>query len=50
MSIIRKSLEVNEKEAKLIEIIRELQFGEMRIVIQDGLAVRIEQITKSVKL
>ncbi|RDY23717.1 DUF2292 domain-containing protein [Romboutsia maritimum] len=45
-----RQLEINEKEAKLIELIRDLKFGEMRIVIQDGLAIRIEQITKSVKL
>lgn len=41
---------LTEKEARLIEIIRKLDFGEVRIVIQDCVPTRIEEIKRSIKL
>lgn len=41
---------VTEKEKKIIELIRNTGFGELKIIIQDQEPVRIEEITKSIKL
>jgi len=41
---------LHEKEKKLLEFIRELQFGEVTIKVQDGLPVLIEESIKKVKL
>ncbi|MGH4123454.1 MAG: DUF2292 domain-containing protein [Clostridium sp.] len=41
---------VNDKEVKLIKIIRDIAFGEIKVIIQDGIPIRIEEIKKSIKL
>lgn len=41
---------VTEKEKKIIELIRNTGFGELKIIIQDKKPVRVEEITKSIKL
>ena len=41
---------LHEKEKKLLEFIRELQYGEVTIKVQDGLPVLIEESIKKVKL
>ncbi len=41
---------LTEKEAKLILLIREMQFGEIRLHIADGQPVRLEEVRRSVKL
>ena len=38
-----------EKEEKLLQLIRELKFGEIHIYVADGQPVRAEEIKKSVK-
>ena len=38
-----------EKEKKLLQLIRELKFGEIRICVADGQPVRAEEIKRSVK-
>lgn len=38
-----------EKENKLLQLIRELKFGEIHICVADGQPVRAEEIKKSVK-
>ena len=43
-------LTVTEQERKIIEILRSLDFGEMRIVVKEGTAVHVEEIKKSIKL
>jgi len=43
-------LSLTEQEEKIIEILRSLDYGEMRIVVKDGAAVHIEEIKKSIKL
>lgn len=39
-----------EKEDKLLQLIREIKFGELHIYIADGQPVRVEEIKKSIKL
>ena len=41
---------VSPKEKKIIEAIRQIEYGEVKIVIQQCSPVRIEQITRSLKL
>lgn len=45
-----KVFNLTKEEEKLIKIIRELDFGEVRVVITDGKPTRIEEIKKSIKL
>ena len=41
---------LTEQERKLIEIIRELKYGEMRILVRDSVPVHVDEIKKSIKL
>ena len=43
-------IKLNEKEERLIQIIRDLNFGEIKIIVQDGNPIRIEEMKKSIKL
>ena len=45
----KEQLLTTEKENKLIELIRDLKFGEVHIYVADGQPVRAEEIKKSVK-
>jgi len=38
------------REKKIIKLIRDIGFGELKIIIQNHEPIRIEEITKSVKL
>ena len=42
--------DLTEKESRIIEIIRSIEFGEVRVVVTDGVPVRVEEIKKSIKL
>ena len=42
--------DITPKERKLLELIREIGFGELNVFIADGQPVRVEEIKKSVKL
>ena len=42
-------IEITKREQKLIELIRELQHGELRIIVQDTEPVRAESIKESIK-
>lgn len=33
---------LRDKEVRLIQLIRELEYGELRIVVQDKLPIRVE--------
>lgn len=44
------TLECDEQEKKIIELMRQLDFGEIRIIIQNGSPFRVEEIKKSIKL
>ncbi len=43
-----KDLKTQERE--IINLIREIGFGEIRLTIRDGVPVRIEEYKRSVKL
>ena len=45
----KEKLIPTEKELHLIQMIRELGFGEVRIFVADGQPIRAEEIKKSVK-
>ena len=42
-------VEIKEKEEKLLQLIRDLKFGEIHIYVADGQPVRAEEIKRSVK-
>lgn len=44
------SEQMTDKEAKLLSIIRKMDFGEVRVVVTDGVPTRVEEIKKSIKL
>ncbi len=46
----KETLILTKQEEDLIRILREIEFGEARIVITDGRPIRIEEIKKSIKL
>lgn len=41
---------LTEKEQKLLELVRALEYGEIRIVIQNGEPLLVEEVRKSIKL
>jgi hypothetical protein len=41
---------LNEQEKHLIQMIREMMFGELHIFVSEGKPVRVEEIKKSIKL
>ncbi|MEA4960228.1 hypothetical protein SDC9_90124 [bioreactor metagenome] len=45
-----KKIQLSEKEEKLIKLLRETEFGEIKIIVQDGIPTRVEEIKKSIKL
>ena len=47
---IKEKMQLSEKEEKLIRLIRELKFGELRLFIADSQPVRLEEVKKSIKL
>lgn len=47
----RKSSEqLNEKEIKLINLLRAINSGEVRIIVQDKLPIRVEETYGSIEL
>ena len=45
-----KIKDINDKEKKLIKLIRDTEYGEIKIIIQDRQPIRIEELKKSIKL
>lgn len=43
-------LEITEKEKTILEVIRNLDYGEVRVVVTSGVPTRIEEVKKSIKL
>lgn len=41
---------LSEKEKKLVRILRGIDYGEIKIIVQGNQPVRIEELTKSIKL
>ncbi|RKD21435.1 Uncharacterized small protein [Caminicella sporogenes DSM 14501] len=53
MERIRKEsmiINVNEREKKLIEMIRDTGYGEIKIIVQDKQPIRVEELKRSIKL
>ncbi len=46
----KERMQLSDKEEKLIRLIRELKFGEVRLFIADSQPVRLEEVKKSIKL
>ena len=46
----RAEIRYNAAEKQLIHMIRDLKYGEIRVIVQDGKPVRAEEIKKSVVL
>ena len=45
-----ETIKLSSPEKALIEIVRNLQFGEVRVIITDGKPIRVEEVKKSIKL
>ena len=45
-----ETIKLSSQEKALIEIVRNLQFGEVRVIITDGKPIRVEEVKKSIKL
>ncbi len=41
---------VNEKEKKLLDLIRKTSYGEIKIIVQDSLPIRVQEIKESFEL
>lgn len=41
---------ISPREKALLKLIKEIGHGEMKVIIQDGEPIRIEEIAKSIKL
>ncbi|NMA49829.1 MAG: DUF2292 domain-containing protein [Tissierellia bacterium] len=46
----KDQIKLNEKEKKLIKLIRATKFGELKVIIQDSVPIRVEEMKKSIKL
>ena len=45
-----KSMDVTRQEAKLLRLIRSIEYGEVRIMIKENAPIRIEEIRRSIQL
>ena len=41
---------LSPKEEKLLSILRKVDYGELRVIIQEGCPIRVEEVKKSIKL
>lgn len=46
----KKPVPTDEREQRLLDVIHEIGFGEIKVIINDGRPVRIEEVRKSIKL
>ncbi|MBU5312475.1 DUF2292 domain-containing protein [Tissierella carlieri] len=44
------NLKLTEREKNLIELIRNTEFGEIKIIIQNSEPIRVEELKRSIKL
>ncbi|MPN01094.1 hypothetical protein SDC9_148297 [bioreactor metagenome] len=45
-----EKLVINAKEEKLLKIIKDVGYGEIKVIINEGNPIRIEELKKSIKL
>ena len=50
MADTKKIAQPTEAEQKVLAILREVKFGEIKVIIQDGIPIRVEEIRKSIKI
>ncbi|WP_205687680.1 DUF2292 domain-containing protein [Clostridiisalibacter paucivorans] len=50
MAMPQTKLYLNAKERNLIELIRKTGYGELKIVVQNNIPIRVEEVKKSIKL
>ena len=43
-------MQLSKAEAQLIEVIRALDYGEVRVIVKDNRPIRVEEIRKSIQL
>ena len=41
---------LSEPEKKVIAILREIKYGEVKVVVQDSIPIRVDEIRKSIKI
>ena len=46
----REALELTEQEIRLLKLLRTVEYGEVRVLVQAGVPLRVEEIRKSIKL
>ena len=46
----KKAVVPNAKETALLELLRGLGYGEVRVIVQAGVPVRVEELRKSIQL
>jgi len=46
----KKEMMLTKEEQKVIELMRSLSFGELRVIINNSKAIRVEEIKKSIQL
>lgn len=44
------TLDCDEREKNIIMLMRRMDFGEIKIIIQNGIPIRIEEVKRSIKL
>lgn len=47
---VKEVKQLTDRETNLIRLIRDIKHGELRIIIQEGQPVRVEEIKRSIKL
>ena len=45
-----KKLILSEEEERVIQLMREISFGELRVIINNSKPIRVEEIKKSIQL
>ncbi|MFZ7133237.1 MAG: DUF2292 domain-containing protein [Eubacteriales bacterium] len=43
-------MRVNKQEKRLLELIHRIKFGELKIMVQDSMPIRAEELLKSIEL
>jgi len=49
-NVKRDKIHLTEQEKKIFEILRNLDYGEVRVIVKNGTPVHVEEIKKSIKL
>lgn len=47
---MNQAMELSPQETKLMELIRSIDYGELRVIIKENRPIRVEQIQESIKL